>query len=114
MNARCNRRLTDTAQRLRRDMTKEYDCLKNLPVTMNRQKVIGHYIVDFYCASAKLVIEIDGSQHCEAKGAESDVIRDDYLKGLGLTVKRYTNADINQRFEEVSADIYNSIFHEYI
>lgn len=119
MNARCNRRLTDTAQRLRRDMTKEerrlwYDCLKNLPVTMNRQKVIGHYIVDFYCASAKLVIEIDGSQHYEAKGAESDAIRDDYLKGLGLTVKRYTNADINQRFEEVSADIYHSIFHENI
>jgi very-short-patch-repair endonuclease len=96
-------------------MTKEvrhlwYDFLKQLPVTINRQKIFGHYIIDFYCASAKLVIELDGSQHYEDAGAAADRIRDDYLRGLGLNVKRYSNADINQRFESVCSDIYNLIF----
>jgi very-short-patch-repair endonuclease len=72
MNNKQNPNLTDYAQQLRREMTKEekhlwYDFLKSLPVTIQRQKVIGKYIVDFYCASAKLVIEIDGSQHYDKK-----------------------------------------------
>jgi very-short-patch-repair endonuclease len=87
-----------------------YVCLKALPVTINRQKIIGNYIVDFYCASAKLVIEIDGSQHYGAKGIEQDNRRDEYLRSLGLTVKRYSNIDINQRFEFVSQEIYQIIF----
>ena len=68
MNKTNNSRLTGNAQKLRREMTEEerhlwYDFLKELPVTVNRQKVIGRYIVDFYCAEAKLVSEIDGTQH---------------------------------------------------
>ncbi len=83
-----------------------YDFLKNLPVSFNRQKVIGKYIVDFYCAKSKLVIEIDGSQHYEDEGLEKDKQRDKYLQSLGLTVIRYTNLDINLRFEDVCRDIY--------
>ena len=91
-------------------MTKEekhlwYAFLKPLPQTVNRQKVIGRYVVDFYCASAKLVIEIDGSQHFNEEGKEKDRERDAYLSNLGITVVRYTNLDIHERFAAVCADI---------
>ena len=91
-------------------MTKEerhlwYDFLKGLPVTINRQKVIGNYIADFYCASSKIIIELDGSQHYEEKGIKSDKNRDDYFKNLGLTVLRYSNEDINHNFEGVCEDV---------
>jgi len=95
-------------------MTKEerrlwYDFLKTLPITVHRQKVIGNYIVDFYIASAKIVIELDGSQHYEEKGIANDVIRDEYLTSLGFKVLRYSNLDINQRFESVCEDILKHI-----
>ena len=86
-----------------------YDFLKNLPISFNRQKIIGKYIVDFYCAKSKLVIEIDGSQHYEDEGLEKDKQRDKYLQSLGLTVIRYTNLDINLRFEDVCRDIYKML-----
>ena len=107
-----NPKLTKNAQSLRREMTKEerhlwYDCLKQMNETVKRQHVIGSYIVDFYCASAKLVIELDGSQHYENQ--EKDQIRDRYLNSLGLLVKRYSNADINRRFSSVCEDIYETV-----
>ena len=91
-------------------MTKEerrlwYDFLKQLPVTVNRQKVIDHYIVDFYCASAKLVIGLDGSQHYEDQGASSDRERDHAMNQLGISVVRYTNDDIKRNFDGVCADL---------
>ncbi len=114
MNTINNPKLTDNAQTLRKNMTKEekhlwYDFLKTLPVTVNRQKVIGRYIADFYCANSKIVIEIDGSQHYKEKGIKSDTERDEYLKSLGIKVLRYSNLDINQRFESVCKDILNNI-----
>ena len=114
MNATYNPKLTSNAKTLRKNMTKEerhlwYDFLKGLPVSVNRQKVIGNYIVDFYIASVKIVIEIDGSQHYEKNGRECDVERDRYLNGLGLKVLRYSNLDINRRFASVCEDILNSI-----
>ena len=110
VNQTNNPQLRKNAQKLRREMTKEerrlwYDFLKQLPLTVNRQKVIGHYIVDFYCASAKLVIELDGSQHYEDEGAADDRERDLALNRLGITVVRYSNNDINQKFEGVCADL---------
>ena len=110
-----NPRLTNHAQTLRKNMTKEerhlwFDFLKSLPVIIHRQKVIGNYIVDFYCATAKLVIELDGSQHYDTSGIESDALRDEYLCSLGLTVKRYSNADINSRFDSVCEEIYDLIY----
>ena len=110
MNQTNNPKLRKNAQKLRREMTKEerrlwYDFLKQLPVTVNRQKVIDHYIVDFYCAAAKLVIELDGSQHYEDAGAASDRERDHMLNQLGLSVVRYSNDDINRNFDGVCADL---------
>jgi len=114
MNKTNNPKLTGNAKALRKNMTKEerhlwYDFLKPLPITVNRQKVFGNYIVDFYIASSKIVIEIDGSQHYEDSGIENDVIRDAFLNNLGIKVLRYSNLDINQRFENVCEDILNEI-----
>ena len=105
-----NPKLKRNAQKLRREMTKEerhlwYDFLKQLPVTVNRQKVIDRYIVDFYCASAKLVIELDGSQHYEDKGAAADRERDNALNQRGITIVRYSNNDVNRNFDGVCADL---------
>ena len=90
MNKTNNPQLKPFAQKLRREMTKEerrlwYDFLKELPVTINRQKVIGSYIADFYCASASIVIELDGSQHYEEKGRKNDSERDKYFNENGIT-----------------------------
>ena len=82
-----------------------YDFLKRLPVTVNRQKVIDHYIVDFYCASAKLAIELDGSQHYENEGAAADRERDHALNQRGITILRYSNNDLNRNFDGVCADL---------
>ena len=95
-------------------MTKEerhlwYDFLKKLPLTVHRQKVIGKYIVDFYCASANTVIELDGSQHYEVLGKQEDAARDSYLRKLGITVLRYSNLDIARRFDAVCADILKNL-----
>ena len=110
LNQTNNPKLRNNAQKLRREMTKEerrlwYDFLRQLPVTVNRQKVIAHHIVDFYCASAKLVIELDGSQHYESEGTVSDRERDRALNRLGLTVVRYSNEDVNKNFNGVCADL---------
>ncbi len=114
MNKTNNPKLTTNAKNLRKNMTKEerhlwYDFLKSLPITVHRQKVIGDYIVDFYIASSKTVIELDGSQHYENKGKESDARRDRYLNELGIKVLRYSNLDVNQRFESVCEDILNEL-----
>ena len=114
MNETRNPALNGYSRKLRNEMTKEerhlwYDFLKSLPVIMKRQKIVGNYIVDFYCACAKLVIEIDGSQHYDEKGMKDDSLRDEYLRSIGLTVKRYSNADINLRFDSVCEDIYGFI-----
>lgn len=110
MNQNNNSKLTTNAQRLRREMTKEerhlwYDFLKRLPFKFNRQKVIKKYIVDFYCAEASLVIEIDGLQHFEDNEQYSDKMRDAFLNSLGLKVLRYSNYDVNTNFEGVCNDI---------
>lgn len=95
-------------------MTKEerhlwYDFLKKIPNTVHRQKVIGKYIVDFYIADAKIVIELDGSQHYEREGRVHDAKRDEYLRNLGIKVVRYSNADVNIRFDNVCEDILKHI-----
>ncbi|MBQ8396745.1 MAG: endonuclease domain-containing protein [Clostridia bacterium] len=110
MNEKSNKKLTPYAQELRRQMTKEeaylwYDFLKNLSVVVKRQKVIGKYIVDFYIAKEKLVIESDGSQHYEAEHREADRERDADLAEMGITVLRYTNLDISRNFPGVCQDI---------
>ena len=110
MNQTNNSKLTRISKLLRRNMTKEekhlwYDFLKDLPQTVNRQKVIGKYVVDFYCASAKLVIELDGSQHGSKCAKEQDFLRDQYLKELGIEVIRFSNMDIWKSFDAVCLEI---------
>ena len=114
MNCENNPILTANAQKLRSQMTKEerklwYVFLKTLPVTVNRQKVLGPYILDFYCASAKTAIELDGSQHYEDGGRSTDEERDQYLKERGITVLRYSNRDVNQQFKTICEDIENHL-----
>ena len=110
LNEKNNPKLKGNAQSLRKNMTKEerhlwYDFLKGLPVTFNRQKVIGPYIADFYCAQARLVVELDGTQHFEEEGLVKDKKRDEYFRSLNITVKRYSNLDVNRNFEGVCQDI---------
>ena len=114
MNNQYNPKLTGNAKTLRKNMTKEerhlwYDYLKSLPEMVHRQKAIGPYIVDFYIAFAKLVIELDGSQHYAQDHMIKDMQRDNYLNALGITVLRYSNADVNYRFNSVCEDIYNHL-----
>ena len=82
-----------------------YDFLRQLPVTVHRQKVIGKYIVDFYIASKKIVIEVDGIQHLTPENLLYDHKRDEYLKNLGLTILRYPNERIKNHFIDVCEDI---------
>ena len=99
------------AQALRRESTKEerhlwYDFLKSYPVQFKRQAVFGDYIVDFYCPQAKLVIELDGSQHYEDQGLEYDRRRTEYLeKTYGLSILRFNNLDVSQNFEGVCREL---------
>ena len=64
-----------------------------------RQKIIGNYIVDFYCAKANLVIEVDGGQHYTDSGKKSDEIRDNYLRQTGLRVLRFSDIDVLQNID---------------
>ena len=66
-----------------------------------RQKIIGDYIVDFYCPMADLVIEVDGGQHYIAKGQHNDQMRDDYIEKLGLKVVRFSNIDVLNNIDGV-------------
>ena len=98
------------AQKLRREMTKEerhlwYDFLRSYPVQFKRQQPIGNYIVDFYCFRAKLVVELDGSQHCEPEEIAYDRKRTVFLEEKGLLVLRYSNLDVIRNFEGVCENI---------
>ena len=109
-----NNKLSGNSKSLRKEMTSEekhlwYDFLKNLPVTVNRQKVIGNYIVDFYIHSAKLVIEIDGIQHNSREHKSKDDARDAYLSELGITVVRYGNETVRESFSFICEDILNRL-----
>ena len=90
---------------LRKNMTPEerhlwYDFLKTYPIRFNRQKIIGKYIVDFYSAKAKLIIELDGSQHYEKRGIDKDVERTKFLEQYGFII-RIPNNEIKQNFRGV-------------
>ncbi len=102
------------ARDLRKNMTPEekklwYDFLKALPYTINRQKMIGPYIVDFYCHQARLAIELDGVQHYECKAKEYDAKRDKFLETKGIKVMRYANAAVHENFDGVCLDIMRNI-----
>ena len=110
MERRYNKENIPKAKALRKNMTKEerhlwYDFLRGYPVKFYRQKVMGKYIVDFYCAKARLVVELDGSQHYEEVGKQYDAERTAYLKEYGVSVLRIPNNEVNQNFRGVCAYI---------
>ncbi|MBE6757777.1 MAG: endonuclease domain-containing protein [Ruminococcaceae bacterium] len=114
MDRKHNTSLVSNARTLRKNMTKEerhlwYDFLRTYPVKFSRQKVLGKYIVDFYSAEAKLIIELDGSQHYEGDGAVKDAERTAYLEQYGLTVARIPNNQVNQEFRAVCEYIDNLV-----
>ena len=78
-----------------------YDFLKDYPVRFLRQKVIDGYIVDFYCASAKIAIELDGSQHYTQAGVEYDEERDKLLQAWGIEVIRFPNGAVRDQFADI-------------
>ena len=78
-----------------------YDFLRNYPVRFSRQKVLGKYIADFYSAEARLVIELDGSQHYEPDNQHKDSERTAFLEGYGLTVLRIPNNEVRRNFPGV-------------
>lgn len=86
-----------------------YDFLKLHKLQFNRQRIIGNYIVDFYCDKANLVIELDGSQHYEDSALEYDFERTQYLKTLGIHVLRFSNLDIDRNFKDACRTIENTI-----
>ena len=101
-----NKSLVNVGRILRKNMTPEerhlwYDFLRTYPIRFNRQKIIGKYIVDFYCAKAKLIIELDGSQHYEDGGIEKDIKRTKFLEQYGFNIIRIPNNKIKQNFKGV-------------
>ena len=106
MDRKHNPANTARARALRRDMTKEerklwYEFLRQYPVRFARQKVLGRYIADFYRAQAKLVIELDGSQHYIDAGPDKDRQRTEYLEQYGLRVVRIPNNAVTGNFTGV-------------
>ncbi|MBQ8496209.1 MAG: endonuclease domain-containing protein [Clostridia bacterium] len=101
-----NNKLLETARKLRREMTPWekhlwYDFLQHYPIKIYKQRIIGNFIVDFYCHQAKLIIEIDGAGHYTAQGKSHDKARTDILKGHGFYVLRFSNHEIDSAFENV-------------
>ena len=106
MEGKRNGELVSRARELRRDMTKEerrlwFDYLRTYPVRFSRQKALGRYIADFYCAQAGLVLELDGSQHYEPEEQEKDAQRTAYLEKYSIHVVRIPNNEVTGNFRGV-------------
>ena len=106
MQNKHNKTIVPTAKMLRKNMTREekhlwYDFLRTYAVRFSRQKVLGKYIADFYCAEAKLVVELDGSQHFTEDGKQYDAERTRFLEGYGLKVVRIPNGEVGRNFRGV-------------
>lgn len=106
MERKSNKKIIPLAKELRKNMTKEekhlwYDYLRNYPLKFTRQKVLGKYIADFYCAKANIVIELDGSQHYEEDAIKKDEKRTQYIEQFGIKVIRISNLDVMKNFEGV-------------
>ena len=109
-----NKALVNNARELRKNMTPEekhlwYDLLKRLPLNVRRQHNIENYIVDFYIAEKKIVIEIDGIQHQSNEHKTADEERDKALANWNITVLRYSNESIRKNFRTVAEDILNKL-----
>ena len=114
MHIKRNFKLLDQARELRRNMTPQekklwYQFLRTYPIKIYKQRIIESFIADFYCASANLVIEIDGSQHFTSQGKAYDEERSRIMQQYHIKTIRFTNSDIDQRFKEVCEAIHQEI-----
>ena len=114
-----NINLTAYARELRKNMTKEerhlwFDFLRYCTPRFRRQEIIGNYIADFYCHQAKLVVELDGSQHTDTAAIAYDQRRTAYFHSLGISVVRYYNNDVNHNFRGVCENILQILNHRGI
>ena len=101
-----NKNNIQLAKNLRKNMTSQekklwHNFLKNYPVRFQRQKTIDNYIVDFYCAKSRLVIELDGGGHYSPEQIEYDKERTSRLNNYNLNVIRINNNDIDNHFDDV-------------
>lgn len=106
--------LIPVAKGLRKNATRQenhlwYDFLRTYPVRFQRQKAIDHFIVDFYCHTAKLVVEVDGTQHYTEQGLAYDAERNAVLEQYGLKVIRFSNGDIDRQFSAVCDMVHHEI-----
>ncbi len=106
MDYKHNKKLVPFAKELRKNMTKEekhlwYDFLRGYPIRFVRQKIVGNYILDFYCAKANIAIELDGSQHFDEEGQDKDKRRTAFLEQYGISVIRIPNNEISGNFDGV-------------
>ena len=111
-----NKGLKETSRQLRQNMTEAESLFwsrvrgKQLSgAQFYRQRIIGNFIIDFFCPQAKLVVEIGGGQHHEGRGVESDAIRDDYLRSQGLKVLRFSNQDVLENTAGVLEVVFGQI-----
>lgn len=109
-----DRALVLRAKELRKNMTPAekklwYGYLRTFKFRVLRQRPIDYFIVDFYCPSLKLAIEIDGDSHFSDEGKAYDKARTQRLEGYGLTMIRFTNKQVLQDFESVCEAIQKSI-----
>jgi len=111
-----NKNIKQYSRQLRKDMTEAEKLVwakirgKQLKdVQFYRQKPLGNFIVDFYCAKANLVIELDGGQHFTEEGEAKDIKRDDYLKQLGLKVLRFSDNEVFENIEGIIEKIWGNL-----
>ncbi len=107
-------KLTPFAQQLRSEATKEekrlwYEYLSTYPIRFRRQKVIGTYILDFYCYKVRLAVELDGSHHFDERALEKDEVRTRWLNQQGILVLRFLNSDIWNNLSHVCATIDDAV-----
>ena len=98
-----NTKLLNIARILRRNMTRQekhlwYDFLRYYPVKIYKQRIIDNFIADFYCHNARLIIELDGSQHYTNQGKARDETRTEILEKYGIYVLRFSNKDVDENF----------------
>lgn len=109
-------RLNERAKELRRKMTPQerklwYAFLRTYPVKIYKQRIIKFFVVDFYCARARLVIELDGTQHYTKQGKVYDEERSAIMEGYGIEVLRFSNCEVDQAFDAVCERIDETIRH---
>ena len=109
-----NNKMLDTARKLRREMTPQerklwYMFLRKYPVKIYKQRIIESFIVDFYCTDARLVIELDGSQHYTEQGECYDHERDAIIEQYQVQILRFSNLEIDHQFDAVCERIHNTI-----